>query len=325
MVWLLQLVDNEVGEPAYTMEYKKKTDVHKMPLKRLFVKACKVNLHAGNFTLKYPLLYNMIKPFKTMSRFFIVLACCSGLLLLTSYHNEKPHKYSVKTIVIDAGHGGQDAGCGAAGVYEKHVALSIAKKLQKLLKDSLPDVKVVMTRTTDTFIELGERSNIANKAHADLFVCIHCNFNTKTTPYGTETFAMGLHKTEGNLAVAKRENDVILFEKDYEEKYEGYDPKSAESHIIFSLYQNAYLDKSLKFAALVENEFKQSSRMSRGVKQAGFLVLWRTSMPSVLIETGFISNIAERKFLASDSGQVEVSQDIFQAIRLYKLQSEKGK
>ncbi|NBP05332.1 MAG: N-acetylmuramoyl-L-alanine amidase, partial [Bacteroidetes bacterium] len=207
--------------------------------------------------------------------------------------NRVPGK-QVKTIVIDAGHGGLDPGCnGANEIWEKTVTLAVALKLGKCIEDSLQDVKVIYTRTTDKFVELWERPNIANKIKADLFVSIHCNSNVNTTAAGSETYFMGLHKTQGNLDVAKRENAAIKYESNYKtnERYGGFDPNSAEGHIIFSLVQNAFLQQSLKFSTLVEaNTQKISKIKSRGVKQAGFLVLWQTAMPSVLVEIGFLTN-----------------------------------
>ena len=230
-------------------------------------------------------------------------------------------KYSLKTVVVDAGHGGHDVGCLGSHSHEKDVTLAIALKLGKLIETNFEDVKVIYTRKTDVFIGLDERAAIANNHKADLFISIHCNSGPKKA-YGTETFVMGLHKTEDNLSVAKRENSSVLLEKDYEIKYDGFDPKSPESHIIFSLYQNTFLNHSLLFAAKVENQFKEKGRFSRGVKQAGFLVLFRTTMPSVLIESGFLTNINEHKFLSSSKGQDEIASGIFYAFKDYKAEME---
>jgi N-acetylmuramoyl-L-alanine amidase len=224
-------------------------------------------------------------------------------------------------VVIDAGHGGHDPGCNFSNDREKEVTLSIALKLGKMIEDSLPDVKVVYTRKTDKFIELSERSNIANKNNADLFISIHCNANDNAEANGTETYIMGLHKSESNLQVSKRENSVITLEKDYKNNsaYEQFDPNSPIGHIIFSLIQNAYIDQSAKFASHVENEFKKNTKLkSRGVKQAGFLVLWKTAMPGVLIETGFLSNEMDRKVLSKDSGQTVMAKSIYNAVKKYK-------
>jgi N-acetylmuramoyl-L-alanine amidase len=231
---------------------------------------------------------------------------------------------SLKKIVIDAGHGGLDPGCnGANEIWEKAVTLSISLKLGKLLEDSMKDVQVIYTRKTDKFVELWERPNIANKENADLFISIHCNSNVNTTAAGSETYFMGLHKTQGNLDVAKRENAVITYEGDYKsnENYGGFDPKSPESHIIFT-----FLLQSMKFSQTVENSTNKISKIkTRGVKQAGFLVLWQTSMPSVLIETGFLTNMKDRAVLKSDSGQRIIAKGIFAAIKTYKKDIEKNK
>ncbi len=235
----------------------------------------------------------------------------------------KPYKYTLKTIVIDPGHGGSDPGCIATATQEKTIALQVSLKLGKMLKDSFPLMRVIFTRKTDKFVDLNERAVLANREKADLFLCIHVNTSSSTVAYGTETFAMGLHKAEGNLAVAKRENEVILLEKDYKEKYEGYDPNSPESNIIFTLNQNAFLNQSLALAAKIENEFKKSKRFSRGVKQAGFLVLWKCSMPSVLCETGFLSNPAERAYITSDSCQNIIATNLYKAIKSYKAEVER--
>ena len=170
---------------------------------------------------------------------------------------------------------------------------------------------------------LDERAIIANKNKADLFICIHANAVANTTAYGTETYVMGISKNDKNFDVAKRENSVMLRDENYEQRYEGFDPSSPESYILFSLAQSAYQESSLVFASLVEKEFKtKAGRYSRGVRQAGFWVLWRTSMPSVLIETGFLTYPKEETFLASDSGQDLIASGIFRAFKEYKTQIE---
>ena len=224
--------------------------------------------------------------------------------------------------MLDAGHGGHDSGCRGAFSNEKDVTLSIIKKLGALIKKTYPDVKVIYTRETDTFVELFERANIANRNHADLFISIHCNATKSLTAYGTETWLMGLHKSEGNLDVSRRENDVILMEENYEENYEGFDPNSPEGYIILSMNQNAHINQSINLASKVENEFRKDSRQSRGVKQAGFLVLWRTTMPSILIEAGFLTNRQEEKYLNSEIGQNEISLSVLKAIVEYKAEVE---
>ncbi|MDZ4667015.1 MAG: N-acetylmuramoyl-L-alanine amidase [bacterium] len=236
---------------------------------------------------------------------------------------KKVYKKNIGTIVIDAGHGGHDPGCIANGVKEKEITLAIALSIGSKLREQLPDVKIIYTRSGDKFIELWERAAIANRNNADLFISIHCNSAKSVHISGTETFAMGLHKAESNLEVAKRENDVVLLEDNYIEKYDGFDPSSPESHIYFSLFQNSFMDQSIRLAAKVESQINSGlNRPSRGVKQAGFLVLWKTKMPSVLIETGFLTNKNDREYLNSKGGREEMSNAVANAIIEYKKSFE---
>lgn len=229
-------------------------------------------------------------------------------------------------VVIDPGHGGQSLGARGSFSLEKDIVLKVAKKLGVLVIKRHPDVELVYTRTTDTIISLEDRGTIANKVGADLFISIHANSNLKKTPYGTETYVMGLDKTDKNMDVALYENAEIIYEDNYETKYAGYNPNSPESFIMFSFMQNTNMEQSLIFAAYVEEEFaKYAKRKSRGVKQAPFLVLWKTTMPSVLIEIGFISNAEEEKYIASDRGQTEIAEAILRALSKYKEQWEMGK
>ena len=220
-------------------------------------------------------------------------------------------------VVLDAGHGGKDPGEAAKKYYEKDIALSVVLKLGKKL-EALEDVDVVYTRKTDVFLDLKERGRIANEADADLFLSIHCNaFHTQA--YGTETYVLGLHANKQNFEVAKLENSVIFLEDNYEEKYEGFDPNSPEAVIGMTLMQEEFLDQSLSLASNIQTNFRDDlKRKDRGVKQAGFVVLHQTYMPSVLIETGFITNTDEGAFLNSNSGQDKVSGAIFTAIKAYK-------
>lgn len=230
----------------------------------------------------------------------------------------------VRKVVIDAGHGGHDPGAVGKSAKEKDVTLAIALKTGKFIQENLPDVEVIYTRKTDVFVELYRRARIANEAKADLFISIHCNANKSTTPYGAETYVMGLHKSDANLAVAQTENASILLEDDYHVKYDGFDPTSPEGYIFFTMLQNAYLDQSLTLASNVQKHFKERVNLfDRGVKQAGFLVLYKTTMPSVLIETGFISNAKEEKILASDEGQTYIASAIYRAVKDYKWMVEK--
>jgi N-acetylmuramoyl-L-alanine amidase len=252
-----------------------------------------------------------------------LLTLIGGLVLFTSFHtDEVDSRYRLKTVIIDAGHGGHDTGCIGSSSYEKHVALAIAIKLGDMIQKQYPNIKVVYTRKTDVFVELHERAAIANRHRADLFICIHCNSGPKAA-FGTETYVMGLHKSADNLAVAKRENSSILLEKDYKTHYDGFDPNSPEANIIFSLYQNSFMHQSLEFASLVQTQFeKKAGRYNRGVKQAGFLVLYKTAMPSVLIETGFLTNNTEEKYLRSAKGQTAIASAILRAFNEYKTDTE---
>lgn len=234
-------------------------------------------------------------------------------------HTPRKGGYKIRTIVLDAGHGGQDPGCVGKISKEKDVALAIVLRLGQLLEKNHPDLNIVYTRKTDVFIPLHERARIANRNKADLFISVHCNAVDNTQAKGTETFVLGLHRAKDNLDVAKRENAAILFEDDYEDNYEGYDPNSDEGHIMMSLFQNAYIDQSIHLAFFVENEFKQRlSTPSRGVKQAGFLVLRNAAMPSILVEAGFLTNPDEEKVLASASGQIKVAESLYQSFLQYQ-------
>jgi N-acetylmuramoyl-L-alanine amidase len=222
-------------------------------------------------------------------------------------------------VVIDPGHGGRDPGAIGAVVKEKNINLSVALKLGSLIEQRHSDVRVLYTRKKDYFIELDQRANIANNANADLFISIHANAISNKNFSGAETFTLGLARTKENLEVAKRENAVILLEDDYKQKYEGFDPNSTESYIMIEFMQNKYLEQSIDFASYIQKELQSSARRKdRGVKQAGFLVLRKTSMPSVLIELGFISNLEEENYMRSDNGQRNLSESIYRAFRAYK-------
>ena len=229
----------------------------------------------------------------------------------------------LRTVVIDPGHGGKDPGAIGKRVKEKDVVLGIALKLGNYIKENIPGVEVVYTRDKDVFIPLDQRAKIANSNHADLFISIHANWINNSNVHGTETFVLGLHRSEDNLEVAKKENSVIVLEDDYTTKYEGFDPNQAESYIIFELMQNVYLDQSIQMASLVEDQFaERAGRRSRGVKQAGFLVLRETAMPSVLVETGYLTNIKEEQYIASNEGQAIIASAIYRAFKEYKQEFE---
>lgn len=225
-------------------------------------------------------------------------------------------------VVIDPGHGGKDPGAVSRGIQEKDVVLGIGLKLGKYINENFSDVKVIFTRNTDVFVPLIDRSRIANKSKADLFISLHANTCGTPSLRGTETFVLGLHRSNENLDVAKKENSVILMEDNYRQTYEGFDPNSSESYIMFELVQDTYLDQSLSFADDIQHQFKSRLESSnRGVKQAGFLVLRESSMPSVLVETGFVSNQAEASYLKSDDGQQVIASSIFDAFRRFKSKS----
>ncbi|MCK9616806.1 MAG: N-acetylmuramoyl-L-alanine amidase [Lentimicrobiaceae bacterium] len=229
-------------------------------------------------------------------------------------------------VVIDAGHGGKDPGAVRGKIAEKDITLAIALKAGKLIEENYKDVEVIYTRKTDEFIELHRRAQIANEKKADLFISIHCNANPSSSAYGTETFVMGLHKSQANLTVAKTENSSILFENDYSNQYDGFDPNSAEANIIFTLFQNVYIDQSLDFAASLQEKFREKTKMNdRGVKQAGFLVLYKTAMPGVLIETGFLSNPKDVEYLTNAAGQSAIAQSIYNAFCDYRKKLDKEK
>jgi N-acetylmuramoyl-L-alanine amidase len=234
--------------------------------------------------------------------------------------------YKIKTIVIDPGHGGKDSGCLGSFSQEKHLALSIALKLGKHIESIYPDIHIIYTRKTDVFIPLHKRAEIANRNKADLFISVHCNYAEYSKRVnGTETYVMGLHTAEYNLKVAKRENASILLEENYQETYGGYDPNSPEGHILLTMFQNAFLEQSISFAEKVEKQFSQvAGRNSRGVKQAGFVVLKETAMPSVLIETGFLSNLEEEHYLFTERGQDLIASSVLRAFTEYKRELEEG-
>lgn len=234
--------------------------------------------------------------------------------------------YEVRTVVIDPGHGGHDPGCHGASSKEKHVCLAVGKYLAEAIQNNFPDVKVLMTRSTDVFIPLNERASIATRNKADLFISIHCNaISNASKTMGTETYVLGLHATEANLSVAKRENEAILLEENYEKNYDGYDPNSPEAHIMFSMFQNAFLEQSLSFADKVQRySTQEAKRKHRGVKQAGFIVLKYATMPSVLVETGFLTNATDEAFLRTKAGQRTMANALLLAFRDYKSEMEGG-
>lgn len=247
----------------------------------------------------------------------------SLVLLLASFTTTEEPSTIVSTIVLDPGHGGRDPGTHGDISKEKDVALSIAKHLGRILNQNMPNVKVLYTREDDSFPTLQDRSKFANRNAADLFISIHCNWISNPRIYGTETYVMGLHKTDENFEVARRENAVILKEENYEENYEGFDPNSPESYIFLTLQQSAFQESSVRLAESIENQLgTRAGRKSRGVKSAGFWVLFNTTMPSVLVETGYLSNSKEEIDLNDDLKQRYIASGIFRAVRDYKNEVE---
>lgn len=278
----------------------------------------------------------------------LLVICLVFGVTLTSFHKDEPK--GIKTIVIDAGHGGKDPGCNGVTHKEKDISLAVALRLGKLIEENCPDVKVIYTRKTDIFVELEERAQIANKAKADLFISIHCNaagkpvmikdkktgkmrvktFTNKKgkkvpvetinpVPFGSETYVMGLKNEEGKMKVAQRENSAILLEDNYEKKYEGFDPDSEESYIIMSNYTSAYVIQSAQLGLKIQSEYsKKSGRVDKGVHRQSIWVLWRTAMPSVLTEIGYLTNPLEEQFLGSEKGQKYIAVSIFNGFRKFK-------
>jgi len=266
-------------------------------------------------------------------------------LLFCSTHITFAQGYKVKTIVIDAGHGGNKPGAAGSFSLEKNVALQVALKLGLKFEADMPEVKVLLTRKTDVDVDFYKRADIANNAKADLFISIHCNsmpdrkvvtgYTTrkgkKIARYGyvknkitggTETFVAGSHRlNEQNVAI--RENADIKLEKNYKQNYDGYDPNDPETFILLSLFKNTFRDKSLKLARLIQGNYRDDNqRGDRGVKEQGILILQRCGMPAVLTEIGFISNPTEETYLNSNSGQNEIVTAIFNAVKTYKKETE---
>jgi N-acetylmuramoyl-L-alanine amidase len=252
-----------------------------------------------------------------------------GLILLAALFvnplfadDKKKKNNTIKTIVIDPGHGGKDSGTMGTKrytQYEKHIALDISLKLGNYIKEAFADIEIIYTRKTDIFLELWERTELANEKNADLFISVHCDGFTNPNPSGASVFVMGMSKLKANMDVAVRENSVMYLEDNFKEKYDGFDPKSTESYIIFSLMQNTFLDQSISIAEKIEDEFaNRAKRKSRGVKQAPFYVISRVNMPSILIEAGFLTNPKEEDFLNSELGKDHIASAIFRGFRSYK-------
>lgn len=251
---------------------------------------------------------------------------CVLLVSLSGHAQQDGGTKKFSKLVIDAGHGGDKPGAVGSRSKEKDITLAVSLKLGRMITENLKDVEVRYTRVIDKDVELYKRSQIANKIGADLFISIHCNSSTNKKPNGSETFALGLTKAAQNLEVAKKENKDILSEANYEENYDGFDPNAPENDILFALYQNAYMESSLWFADRVQRQLTANTPISdRGVKQANFVVLLKSAMPSVLIEIGFISNQQEESYLMSELGQYEIAASIFRAICEYKMHRDNVK
>ncbi len=278
-----------------------------------------------NISIFVPELRNFMK--KTLIYLLSVFLLIGGESLRTSaksFYFQKKEDSRINLVVIDPGHGGKDPGAVNGNSCEKDISLDIALKLGNYITSNFPETKVIYTRTKDIFVPLHQRANIANKNGADLFISIHVNFENSKSVQGTETFVLGVedYRSKANLEVAKKENSVILLEDDYSTTYQGFD-NSPESYIMFETVQQEYTEQSLILASSIQNQFREGAqRKDRSVKMAGFLVLWQTTMPSVLIETGFISHPQERNYLTSEAGKTKLASAIFDAFKDYKKKIE---
>ena len=265
----------------------------------------------------------IINLYHISSRNALGLILLAALFVNPLFADDKKKKNNkIRTIVIDPGHGGKDSGTMGTKrytQYEKHIALDISLKLGNYIKDAFPDIKIIYTRKTDVFLELWERTELANEKNADLFISVHCDGFTNPNPSGASVFVMGMSKLKANMDVAMRENSVMYLEDNFKEKYDGFDPKSPESYIVFSLMQNTFLDQSISIAEKIEDEFaNRAKRKSRGLKQAPFYVISRVNMPSILIEAGFLTNPKEEDFLNTELGKDHIASAIFRGFRSYK-------
>jgi N-acetylmuramoyl-L-alanine amidase len=295
----------------------------------------------------------MICPHSNIKPFRVLLLAFSALFLFSEAHIAKIRPKGVKIVVIDAGHGGQDPGCNGESYKEKDIALGIALKLGAFIEKNLPDFKVIYTRKKDEFVELEERAQIANRNNADLFISIHCNaasnyvvikdkagkvhYKTFTDkkgkqhkvevhnpkPFGSATYVMGISNEKGKLNTAKRENASMLLEDNYKKTYDGFDPQSDEAYIVMSLWTGAFVEQSADLASKIQSEYtKKAGRIDKGVQRQSIWVLWRTAMPSILTEVGFLTNPEEEKFLGSEKGQKYMAAALFRAVRSYKDEAE---
>lgn len=246
-----------------------------------------------------------------------LLPCAAGWV---SFHTPPPRTEDGKIhkLVIDAGHGGHDPGALGKKSKEKDVALAVAGQLRDILKEKMPDVEVVMTRDDDTFVDLYKRGEYVAENDADFFISIHCNSSENKQAHGTETYLLGLHAEDAAMKVMMKENKSILLEEDYQANYDGFDPTSPQAYIFFQYLAQVYITESTLLAEKIQKQIAaKEGRLDRGVKQAGFVVLWKSSSPSILVETGFISNEEEEKFLVSEDGQNFLATTLYKALKEY--------
>jgi N-acetylmuramoyl-L-alanine amidase len=261
---------------------------------------------------------------RSFQRFLVSTFLGIFFSLISQAQGDEKVNGGIHTVVIDAGHGGKDPGAVGKKGKEKDIALSIALKVGDYIAENMKDVEVIYTRKTDVYPELWKRAEIANKAEADLFISIHVNAHERSSAKGTLTLVLGQHRADENLDVAMRENSVILLEDDYKTRYEGFDPKSTESYIMFSMMQKTYFKQSIEFGDFVQDQFRdRAGRRDLGVREQGILVLAQTAMPGVLVETGFISNAEEEKYLMSEYGQDIIASAIYRGFREYKEQIDR--
>ncbi len=266
-------------------------------------------------------------PLKNFIIIIISSFLCLGISILPAKGQDIAGLSSIKCVVIDPGHGGKHPGAISKDrkLQEKEITLSVALQLGELIQKKYPKIKVIYTRTTDKYVDLNVRAEIANKNKADLFISIHVNSTVSTIASGTETFVMGTSKSKENFEVCKTENSVITVEDNYQSKYEGFDPSSPESYIIFSLLQNTHIEQSLILASHVQNHFSKGPiYVNRGVKQGGLLVLWKTTMPSILTEIGFISNPKDKAIISNPLYRSQIAEKLFLAFEDYKNNFEQG-
>lgn len=262
----------------------------------------------------------IVKSFKSQA-LVLLLLLLPFTLVQASRQSEDP-SYKIKTIVLDAGHGGSKPGAVSRKALEKDLALDITLKLGKAIEAALPDVKVYYTRTTDVDVDIYKRTEFANEKKADIFISIHCNAVKSRTPLGTETLVLGFNQL-GNQDAALRENADILLEENYEENYQGFDPSDPETFIIFSLMRHQFREQSIKLASAIQKEFAGIGRIDRGVKEQTLGVLAKAGMPAVLTEIGFLSNPTEEEYMLSEKGKEEIVKNLLDAIKAYKRQTER--